>query len=176
MQLELPGCRIRSWQASDVPSLARHANNRLVWRNVRDHFPHPYTTADAEAWIRQVVGHEPETHFAIEMAGEAAGGIGLMLQDDVARHSAEIGYWLGEAHWGQGVMSAVVRRFTEHAFASFPLERIYAWVFEWNPASCRVLEKAGYTLEGRLRKSALKDGSLLDQYVYAVLRGEAGYG
>ena len=170
MERDLPGCRIRSWRPADAPALARHADSRKIWRNVRDHFPHPYTVPDAELWIERVLGGEPETQFAIEVGGEAAGGIGVFLQEDVARRSAEIGYWLGEAHWGRGIMTAVVRHFTGYAFDAYDLLRIYALVFEWNAGSCRVLEKAGYTLEGRLRRAVVKDGHVLDQFVYAVVR------
>jgi [ribosomal protein S5]-alanine N-acetyltransferase len=175
MELELTGCRIRSWREGDQPSLAQHADDVLVWRNVRDHFPHPYTLADAEAWIAKVVGHEPETQFAIEVNGQVGGGVGLMLQEDVARHSAEIGYWLGQAYWGRGIMTDVVRGMTRYAFGSLDLYRVYALVFQWNPASCRVLEKAGYLLEGRLRKAATKDGQLLDQLAYGVTRDDPPY-
>jgi ribosomal-protein-alanine N-acetyltransferase len=170
MELELPGCRIRSWRAGDAPSLARHADSRKIWLNVRDHFPHPYTVPDAELWIERVLGGIPETQFAIEVDGEASGGIGVFLQEDVARRSAEIGYWLGEAHWGRGIMSHAVRQFTDYAFGAYDLIRMYALVFEWNPASCRVLEKAGYVCEGRLRRAVVKDGHVLDQFVYAMVR------
>jgi RimJ/RimL family protein N-acetyltransferase len=170
MERELPGCRLRSWRRDDAPALAHHADNRKIWRNVRDHFPHPYTVPDAELWIERVLSGEPETQFAIEVNGEAAGGIGVFLQEDVARRSAEIGYWLGEAHWGCGIMTDVVRQFTGYAFNAYDLLRIYALVFEWNAGSCRVLEKAGYTLEGRLRRAVMKDGHVLDQFVYAVVR------
>ena len=169
MELELPGCRIRSWRPGDEPSLSRHADNRRLWRNVRDHFPHPYTVADAEAWVAAARGARPETQFAIEVDGEAAGGIGLFLQEDVSRYSAELGYWLGEAYWGRGVMTGAVRGFTEYAFRTFDLCRIYAVVFEWNPASRRVLEKAGYALEGRMHRAAVKEGRVLDQYLYAAV-------
>jgi [ribosomal protein S5]-alanine N-acetyltransferase len=170
MELELPGCRVRSWRAGDEPSLARHADNERLWRNVRDQFPHPYTLADATAWVAGASGARPETQFAIEVDGEAAGGIGLFLQEDVARYSAELGYWLGEAYWGRGIMTGVVRGFTEHAFRTFDLCRIYAIVFEWNPASRRVLEKAGYELEGRMHRAAVKQGQVLDQFLYATVR------
>jgi RimJ/RimL family protein N-acetyltransferase len=174
MELALAGGRIREWRPDDAASLARHANSRNIWRNVRDHFPHPYTLADAETWIERVTSEHPPTQLAIEVDGEAAGGIGLFLQCDVERRSAELGYWLGEAYWGQGLMTEAVRRFTAEAFDAFGLLRIYAVVFEWNPASCRVLEKAGYVLEGRLRKAVVKDGALLDQFLYAAVREMSG--
>jgi RimJ/RimL family protein N-acetyltransferase len=156
-----------------VSSLVRHANNRQVWRNLRDRFPHPYTVSDAEHWIHEATSMRPESHFAIAVAGEAVGGIGLELQKDVHRRSAEIGYWLGEEFWGRGIITDAVRAVTAFGFQVFDVCRIYACVFEWNPASRRVLEKAGYSLEGRLRKSVTKDGHTMDQCIYGILREEA---
>ena len=154
----------------DEPALVRHADNRKIWLNMRDHFPHPYTPADAEAWVAHAAAATPETQFAVDVEGEAVGGVGLFLQADVERYSAEIGYWIGEAFWGRGLATAVVRGFTDYAFDTFELCRIYASVFEWNPASCRVLEKAGYVLEGRLHSAAVKDGFVLDGFLYATVR------
>jgi ribosomal-protein-alanine N-acetyltransferase len=168
MELTFPAGLIRSWRPGDADSLVREADNRNIWLTVRDRFPYPYTHAHAEAWIDRVTSDMPETHFAIDLDGRAVGGIGLELQEDVSRYSAELGYWLGEAYWGRGIMTAAVSRFTEYAFAAFDLCRIYALVFETNPASQRVLERAGYALEGRLRHAAYKDGRILDQFLYAV--------
>jgi RimJ/RimL family protein N-acetyltransferase len=88
----------------------------------------------------------------------------------VHRRSAEIGYWLGEPFWGRGIMSEAVPAFTAYAFATFDVCRLYASVFEWNPASARILEKAGYVCEGRLRKSVVKDGRTIDQLLFACVR------
>lgn len=170
IRLEFDGGLIRSWRAGDEPAIARHANSRAIWLNVRDRFPHPYTLADAERWVALATAAAPETQFAVEVGGEAVGGVGVFLQTDVERYSAEIGYWLGEAMWGRGLGTAVVRRFTDYAFDAFGLCRIYANVFEWNRGSCRVLEKAGYALEGRLRASGVKDGVVLDGLLYAAVR------
>ena len=138
--------------------------------NLRDRFPYPYTDRDARNWLDCIVGHQPETNFAISVAGEAVGGIGFILQPDVARRSVEIGYWLGEKFWGRGIATEAVVAVTDHAFANHDLCRVYAHVFEWNRASARVLEKAGYELEGRMRKSVTKDGQTIDQLMYAVVR------
>ena len=100
----------------------------------------------------------------------AVGGIGILLQEDVHRRSAEIGYWLGEDYWGRGIVTEAVRRVTDWAFENFDLCRIFAHVFAWNPASMRVLEKAGYEYEGRLRQSVTKDGQTIDQVIYAIIR------
>jgi [ribosomal protein S5]-alanine N-acetyltransferase len=170
MELELPGCLIRSWRATDASSLARHADNRRIWLNVRDRFPHPYTLADAEMWLTRVRSAQPETQYALEVDGEAAGGIGVFLQEDVSRYTAELGYWLAEAYWGRGLMTEVVRRFTDFAFETFELNRIYGNVFEWNKGSARVLEKAGYAFEGRHRRAAVKDGRVVDNLLYATVR------
>lgn len=170
MQLEIGDYLIRGWQLSDVESLVRHANNRLVWLNLRDSFPHPYTRADAEAWIRLNLDAAPETNFAIADSESAIGGIGLILRDDVFRRSAEIGYWLGQSYWGRGITTSAVRAMTEYAFANFDICRLYAGVFETNEASMRVLAKAGYEFEGRLRSNVTKDGRTLDRFMYAMVR------
>src|SRR5919206_3136879 len=171
MEVDLGVCTVRPWRAGDAASLVRHANNRRIWRNLRDRFPHPYTPADAEAFLRSVIGTTPETSFAIAVDGAAVGGIGLSLAEDIHRRTAEIGYWLGEEYWGRGIASAAVRAITDYAFTHLDLVRIWAGVFAWNPGSMRVLEKAGYTREATLRKSAFKDGEVVDEVIYAAVRG-----
>lgn len=170
MRLDARICTIRSWQRSDLESLLRHANDHDIWITLRDRFPHPYTRRDAESWFELMERSVPETNFAIEVDACAVGGIGIALRDDVHRRSAEIGYWLGKAYWGRGIATAAVQATTEWAFAQFDLCRIDAGVFEGNPASAKVLEHAGYLLEGRLRKSVTKAGRTLDQWLYAITR------
>jgi len=160
---------VRSWRESDVTSLARHANNRKVWLNLRDAFPHPYGEADGRAFIARALERRPETMFAIAVDGEAVGGIGFVLHDDVERVSAEIGYWLGEAHWNKGIATEALRAVTAYAVATHGLTRVYALPYEWNAASCRVLEKCGYTLEARTRRAVIKDGRVIDQFLYAYV-------
>jgi len=171
-RIELPvaGALLRPWAPEDAAALVRHADNRSVWINLGDRFPHPYTRQDADRWIEAALSQEPALHFAIVVDGEAAGGIGLELQPDIWRRTATIGFWLGEAHWGRGITTAALRALTEHAFAAFDLARIQAYVFERNAASMRVLEKAGYVWEARLRKAATKDGKTFDLLVYALVR------
>jgi len=170
MELNLGHFIIRDWRHGDEESLARHANNPKIWRNVRDRFPHPYTLEDAKQWIEKQTTETASTNFAIEVDGAAVGGIGLFLQVDIFRRSAEIGYWLGEEFWGRGIVTEAVRAITEYGFSNFDICRIYAGVFEWNPASMRVLEKAGYELEGRMRMSVTKEGETVDEFIYAIVR------
>jgi len=173
VELTLSTCIVRHWSATDAPALARHANDRRIWRNLRDAFPHPYGLADAEAFIKAAKGMTPETFFAIVIDGEAAGGIGFTLHADVERISAEIGYWLGTAFWGRGIMTESVDAVTRHAFAQHEaLRRVYAVPYAWSTASMRVLEKAGYRLEGRMRQSAVKDGEVTDQCLSAIVRDD----
>jgi RimJ/RimL family protein N-acetyltransferase len=174
--LTLRTCRVRPFRAADARSIATHANNRRIWINLRDRFPHPYTLAAARAFIRDARRQRPETRFAIAVEGAAVGGIGFMLHDDVERVSAEIGYWLGEPFWGRGIMTEALAAVTTYAVRTHHLTRVYAVPFEWNPASFRVLEKAGYRLEGRMRKSAIKDGRVIGQRLYAWTAPDAGDG
>lgn len=169
MHLILKSCEVRRWQTGDVDSLVRYANNRNIWLNLRDRFPHPYTRRDGREFIRQTRDTRPETAFAIAVSGEAVGGIGFMLQSDVDRVSAEIGYWLGEPLWGRGITTEALVAVTRYAIETHGLTRLYALPFAWNAPSCRVLEKAGYVLEGRLRRSAIKDGRVTDQLQYAFI-------
>ena len=167
MKLTLEQCTIRPWRLDDADSLARHANNRKVWIALRDIFPHPYTIEDADTFLRSVINSEPVTLFCVEANGAAVGGIGIRIGTDVHRRTAELGYWLGEEFWGGGIMTEAVGAFTDFCFQNFSLRRIYAEPFANNPASARVLEKAGFTFEGRLKNNVLKDGELLDSLLYA---------
>jgi ribosomal-protein-alanine N-acetyltransferase len=169
MRLQLKSCEVRSWRAADLEPLVRYANNRKIWLNLRDRFPHPYTKGDGQRFLRSMRQANPETAFAIVVGGEAAGGIGFMLQHDVDRASAEIGYWLGEPFWGRGIATDALVAVTTYAIETHAVTRVFAVPFAHNVASCRVLEKAGYVLEARLQRSAIKDGKVLDQCQYAFI-------
>ncbi len=170
MEIPAGGWVLRPWREGDEPTLAKYANNRNVWINLKDVFPHPYTMEDAVAWVQSQKDRDLPTNLAIADADEAIGAIGLRLQGDVYRRTAEVGYWLGEPFWGQGIATHALQAFTEYAFATFDLVRLQAFVKEWNPASARVLEKCGFALEGRLRKNVTKDGKTVDQLLYALVR------
>jgi [ribosomal protein S5]-alanine N-acetyltransferase len=172
MLLRLKTCDVRSWETSDAESIARYANNRKIWINLRDAFPHPYTKQHARDFIRSSRQRSPETTFAIAVDGEAIGSAGFVLHPDVERVSAEIGYWIGEPFWGRGIATDALNGLTRYAIETHGLTRVYALPFAWNAASCRVLEKAGFVLEARLRRSAIKDGAVTDQMQYAFIPPE----
>ena len=167
MQLVLERCTIRPWRLDDAESLAKHANDRKVWLGLRDLFPHPYTIDDAHELLQKKIIEQSATIFCIEINGAAVGGIGIHPGQDVHRHTATLGYWLGAEFWGRGIMTEAVAALTDFCFENFPLRRISAEVFANNPASARVLEKAGFTFEGRLKNHVVKDGQLLDSLLYA---------
>lgn len=168
MVINSEGFQIRSWTLEDIPSLARHANNANVSANLRDGFPYPYSEINAEIFI--TANLNASLSFAIAINEEAAGGIDLITGADVHRYTAEIGYWLAEPYWGRGIMPRAVQALTNYAFQHTDLIRIYASVFETNPASVRVLEKNGFQLEGILRKSVIKKGVIMDSYLYALIK------
>ncbi len=172
IELRPRSCVVREFHPDDAPSLARHANNRNVWLNLRDLFPHPYTEAHAAGYIAHVRKRPEMLSFAIDVGGAAVGSISLRRGEDIERYTAELGYWRGEEFWGRGMVSQAIRDVTERGFALHDLIRIFAVPFTRNVPSCRVLEKNGYSREALMRQSAFKDGVVEDQYLYAVLRDE----
>jgi len=171
---EHPGSTaIREWRQADASALVRLADDKQVWLGLRDAFPHPYGLGDALSFIALAGRMHPPTFFAIEVDGALAGGTGYTRRTDVERIGAEVGYWLGRAFWNRGIATAALRLLTAQAFAADPeLRRLWAVPFVTNIASARVLEKAGYTREGTLRQSAIKDGRVLDQWMYAIVRDD----
>ena len=167
MRLEGRLCAIRPWRESDAASLVAHANNINVAKYLRDRFPHPYARKDAHEFLRYAAASPDPSNLAIEVDGAAVGAIGYVPGSDVERFSAEVGYWLGEAYWGRGIVTEAVVMLTEFAFTRLNLLRLFALPFADNIASARVLEKAGYVREAVLRSSCVKYGVPRDQLLYA---------
>jgi RimJ/RimL family protein N-acetyltransferase len=164
-------CRLRPWRLDDKDALVAIANDRDIWMNMTSAFPHPYTAEDGEEWLaRCQEAPISERCLAIEITGRLAGEADYTVGKDVSAHIATIGYWLGKEFWGRGIATEAVRLLTDHAFKEGGVTRCQANVFGWNPASGRVLEKAGYTCEGVLRKGILKDRRYTDLLMYGCLR------
>lgn len=172
MELRDGFIKLRPLRFADRDELARLANNKKIWNNLRDVFPLPYTTSDAEKFIDLVRQHDPVVNFAIVADNQFIGVIGLYSQPDVYRKSMEIGYWIGEPYWGKGIATRAVNLAANYAFESLKMVRIFASVFEGNEASRRVLEKCGFQLEGVARKAVYKNKKLMDEFRYGRLRGE----
>ena len=170
----LAGCFLRPWRAADKPELVRHANNRKVWRNMTHTFPHPYTDEDADLWLEIAAHPGASIQLAIEWQGAPVGGIGAIAGEGIHVATALFGYWLAEDVWGRGIASAAATALAERIGRERLFARLEAQVFAWNPASMRVLEKAGFMREGVLRCAATKDGMLIDTVLYARVFPEAG--
>lgn len=162
--------RLRPLTPADAGSLATYANNYRIWRNVRDYFPHPYKPEDAEGFILFNEGVQPPTNFCIDVDGACVGVIGFIPQEDVYSKTADFGYWLGEPFWGRGIMTAAARRMVDYIFTQFDVVRIHAGIFEWNKASMRVLEKAGFRKDCVFEEAIFKDGQLTNEHRYSILK------
>jgi RimJ/RimL family protein N-acetyltransferase len=164
------GMRLRAWREDDLDALRRHADDERVSRGTSDRFPFPYTRADGEAFLAGRVVDFTDPVFAIEIDGEACGGIGARRGQGERRHGAELGYWLGSRHWSQGRMSRVVGAFAPWVMQVLALHRLQATVLDFNIASACVLLKNGFIEEGTQRCAVLKRGKLHDLRTFARTR------
>jgi RimJ/RimL family protein N-acetyltransferase len=163
---------IREFDFKDADSLVKYANNYKIFRWVKDNFPYPYSIKDAENWITVSRNTTEGFNYAIATETELIGGIGVKFKEDVYRFSWELGYWLGEPFWGKGIMTEAVKEFTRYLFKHYNIRSITANVFEGNKASMKILTKAGFKLDGVIRKAVFKEKLFWDLYVYSLLREE----
>jgi len=170
MIIKCDKCTLRKWKDSDLENLVKNANNYNVASTLRDAFPYPYTVEDGKEWIEFAGNEEGGHNFAITINNEAIGCIGLIVGKDIERKSSEVGYWLGEDHWGKGIVSSALKSTVEFAFDNLELERIFAVPLEYNIASRKVLEKNNFLLEGILRNSVFKFGKFHNQALYARIK------
>lgn len=162
--------RLRYFTPNDAPRLAELADNEKVSRNLRDAFPNPYTLDDARKFIERSNAKDPVTVFAIEWDGEYVGNIGLAPGSDAYRLSAEIGYFIGEPYWNKGIATEAVNLVVDFGFNELGLVRIHTGVFEYNPASMRVLEKCGFERDGIFKKAVIKNGKIWDEVRYSKIK------
>lgn len=161
---------LRKWQESDVENMPEHANNYNVAKWLTNQFPHPYSIEDARDFLNIIKDDNPTKVFAIVVDGQAVGSIGIFPQTDIHEKSAEIGYWLSEKYWGKGIMSRAIQEIVEYGFSTFDIVRIFARPFATNMGSQKVLEKAGFELEARLKKALYKNGEVIDELIYVKFK------
>ena len=161
--------RLRAWTLADAPVLAELINNKKVQDNLRDGIPFPYGEEDAKVFLSEMLASDPDQNiaFAIEADGKLIGSISAVRCGNIHFRTAELGYYLGESYWGKGFATEAVRQICEYVFQKTDIIRIFA-----DAASCRVLEKAGFQLEGVLRSNAVKNGRVQDMNMYARIRKE----
>lgn len=166
---------LRPWKPEDAESIVRAANNPRVAANLRNVFPNPYTLSDAVWYVNDCMEKEGQNQMtrAIVVDGKAVGSIGVFVKEDVYEKSAELGYWLCEDYWRQGITSRAVVEICKEAFAAFDIVRIFAEPFAYNAGSRGVLEKAGFTYEGTMRNGVYKNGKVHSYCMYSLLREEA---
>lgn len=162
--------KLRKWNKTDLNSLVKYANNQNVAKWLTNQFPHPYTKEDGESYLSMIENDNPIKVFAIEVNGEAVGSIGIFPQADIHEKNAEMGYWLAEEYWGQGIMPKAIQEIVEYGFRTFDIVRIFARPFSTNIKSRRVLEKAGFVFEARLKNALFKNGEFIDEIIYAKLK------
>lgn len=160
--------KLRAWHPLDLDNLVKHANNWNVAKNLTDKFPHPYTKSDGKSFIEFASTGNPIHIFAIDINGEAAGGIGIHPQTDIFIKNAELGYWLGEPFWGCGIISTAIKQAVDFGFTAYAIDRIFARPFGNNIASQKVLEKNNFILEARFEKTLFKKDEYADELVYAL--------
>lgn len=165
-------CKIRSWRLEDAKDLAEALNNKKILDNLRDGLPYPYTVEDAKAFISAMLNADKnQTYaFAITVDDKAIGSIGVFRKDNIHSKTAEMGYYIAEKYWGQGIGTRAVKLVCNYIFENTDIIRIFAEPFAYNIASCRILEKAGFLYEGTLRKNAIKNGVVLDMKMYSLVR------
>ncbi len=162
--------KLRPWEISDLDSLVKYANNWQIAKNMTDGFPFPYSENNGKSFIEFATKDSPIHIFAIDIDGQAVGGIGIHPQADIHRRNAELGYWLAESFWGQGIISSAVKQTIDFAFATYDIDRVFARPFGTNIPSQKILEKNNFSIEGKFEKVLIKDGILLDELVYAIRR------
>ncbi len=165
-------CKIRRWRIWDAASLAEAVNNKNVLDNLRDGIPYPYTEDDARAFIMAMLNADDDTtySFAITVDDKAVGSIGVFRKDNIHARTAELGYYISDRYWGKGIGTSAVKQVCKYVFDNTNIIRIFAEPFADNVASCRVLEKTGFELEGTLRNNAVKNGEVLDMKMYSLVR------
>lgn len=159
---------LRLFTINDLDSLVKYANNPKIANNLTDKFPYPYTKENGKMFIEFATKNTPTNIFAIDINGEICGGIGIHPQEDVHRKNAELGYWLAEPFWGNGIITKAIIQMVDYGFKNFEITRIFARPYGTNEASQRVLEKAGFVLEGKFEKTLFKNGEFKDELIYAV--------
>lgn len=159
---------LRPIRSSDAELILKYANNKKLADNLRDYFPHPYTIEDAHAYIKMISEQEVLSNFVMAIDDEFAGMVGLILQGDVYRFTGELGYWLGEPYWGQGITTKAVKLLTEYAFTELNLKKVIACVFGFNQGSIRVMEKAGYRREGVIQDAVFKKNKFWEEVRFGI--------
>ena len=162
---------LRPLKSSDAESIAKYANNKNVWINLTDMFPHPYSVNDAVSFINSQKEIKPPQVFAIIYKNIAVGTVGLSSNTENKELCCDLGYWIGEEFWNKGIMTRVIKKMVKFGFKTYKtVDCISAYVFTYNRASIKILEKTGFIKDNKLNKSISKGGEKKELYYYEISR------
>ena len=151
--------------------------NEVEFHQNMDNIASPFTDNDAEEWLKglesKFLNQKPSV-LAIRRSidNKLIGSIGIYHSEPSSTQVAEIGYWLAKPYWGQGIISQAIQVFIKYSFEELNVLRIFAKVFDKNISSWRVLEKAGFKLEGIQRQHVYREGVFLDDRLYGLLKSD----
>ncbi|MBS3174696.1 GNAT family N-acetyltransferase [Candidatus Woesearchaeota archaeon] len=171
MEIKSKKFTLRYFKKGDEISLQKNINNKNI-ADMALTIPYPYKPKDAKKWVKENLQgyrhkNKEKINFVIDINREVVGSIGLI--DIKKDHKAEIGYWLAEKYWGQGIMTEAVNLILNYGFKKLKLKRIYGKVFTFNKGSQKVLKKAGFSYEGYLKKDIIKNKKLIGVYVFGKI-------
>jgi RimJ/RimL family protein N-acetyltransferase len=173
MEIFFEGIILRPWSSDDSRELARIADNKNISDNLRDLFPNPYSPDDAVKWLNMILpDNDPPKYFAIEYNNKLVGSIGIVTKADIYRKNVEIGYFLDQKYWGQGIATRAIKAVTSYAFSEFDIVRVFAEPFADNAGSIKALRKAGFRHEATLKNCVIKNGIVKDSCIYSLLLEE----
>jgi len=163
---------LRPYQHSDLENLVKHANNFNISKYLTNKFPFPYEKKDGEAFIQLALSHDPLQIKAIVLNDEVIGSIGVHQLADIYSKSAEIGYWIGEEHWGKGIVTFAIKEMLKYGFETFDIKRIFARTTHTNLASQRVLQKSGFIFEAELKGTIFKNDEYFDELIFGFRKNQ----
>jgi RimJ/RimL family protein N-acetyltransferase len=158
--------------------MSQSANSPLVAKYMSLAFPDPYTLSSAETWISMNAALPHQDNFAIcerSCPDVVIGGVGLKPGADVYAHTAEVGFWIGQAYWGKGYATELLEGFTRWGFENWEkegqqLRRIWGGAFHTNVGSRRCFEKCGYAREGVMKGHCEKRGEVMDLHFFGLTK------
>ncbi|MEO6870170.1 MAG: GNAT family protein [Ginsengibacter sp.] len=163
---------LKNYKLEYAEIFAQFKNNPNVLDNGYDKTPNPFTLRDATEFIQLQIDQIPAKRFLIFWDNQLCGEIGISIKEDVFRLNAEIGYFIAEPFWGKGIATEAINLMTDYTFKNFNVIRIIAGVFGFNKASMKALEKNNYYLESTRKKAVIKNGQIMDDYIWVKLKDE----
>lgn len=173
--LSIPNATLRPVRMDDAADIALCCHDLQLATDVGGAFPHPYTLENGQQFAA-LPSHAlaKPLHLCVTLNNRLVGMMGIVSELGGTKAYAAVGYWMGKHARGQGLAAAGLDAFSQYAFKSFTdINRLEALVFDYNIASMRVLEKAGYMREAVLKgRARTREGNIVDDVMFARLRAD----